>query len=351
MILTLLPNPALDKTVVILGFSLGAIHRPDDVVTLAGGKGFNFARALRTLGEAVVVTPLAGFEGRRLESLAEREGVSVDGVEVEGELRTCLSVIDPTSGNHLMEIYERGAPLREGAWKRLVACAVARVSQARFLAVCGSFPLGVPEHGLRDVVAEAVARCLPVLLDTAGRQTLDALDLRPELLRVNASEAASLLVYEVTTPGRSNLLRAGAASAWRALSRHLAGPGRSRRRDIGGRDVWLDGPASRGAVTGGQRRQRVRRYCGGTRAVNRFPRPHVWAWRPKRRIRCNDDQYDTLGLDFARLKPRYVTERLREFSRSPSTSRTSREAGRIRVTRPPTTERKLSTISGQPPRK
>lgn len=204
MILTLLPNPSLDKTVVIPGFALGAIHRTGEAPVLAGGKGFNFARALRALGETtLVVTPLAGYEGRRLKALAEQEGFAVEGVTVSGELRNCLSVIDPARGNLLTEIYENRAPLQAGEWERLVARAATHFAEARFLAVCGSFPPGMPDYGLRDVLELAGARGLPVLLDTAGPQTLDALPLGPALLKINSLEASALLDQTIVSAGEA----------------------------------------------------------------------------------------------------------------------------------------------------
>ena len=64
MIVTVVPNPSLDKTVVIPGFAVGQLYRPAQVVTLAGGKGSNFARALHTLGQqSLVVGPIGGYTG------------------------------------------------------------------------------------------------------------------------------------------------------------------------------------------------------------------------------------------------------------------------------------------------
>jgi fructose-1-phosphate kinase PfkB-like protein len=63
--LVVAPNPYLDKTIILPGFEAGQISRPSEILTLAGGKGFNFARALHTSGcPAVVVAPGGGYQGR-----------------------------------------------------------------------------------------------------------------------------------------------------------------------------------------------------------------------------------------------------------------------------------------------
>src|SRR5690606_6653334 len=63
--LCITPNPALDRTLTVRGFTLGGVSRTGDVLLAAGGKGLNVARAARTLGaEAVCLGILAGHTGR-----------------------------------------------------------------------------------------------------------------------------------------------------------------------------------------------------------------------------------------------------------------------------------------------
>src|SRR4051812_49792342 len=112
MVVVVAPNPSLDKTVIISDFELGQIYRPSEIMTLAGGKGFNFARALQTLGHsAMVVAPLGGHQGQFLLELAGQEGLRWDVQPIQSEVRTCLSIIDPTRHNFLTEIYEKGPVL------------------------------------------------------------------------------------------------------------------------------------------------------------------------------------------------------------------------------------------------
>ena len=71
MILCLNLNAAIDKTIVVSSFAINKIHRTKSVISLAGGKGCNVARALKTLGEEPVVSGLVGgFAGQ---SEADRE--------------------------------------------------------------------------------------------------------------------------------------------------------------------------------------------------------------------------------------------------------------------------------------
>ena len=56
MILCMNLNAAIDKTLIVPSFELNKIHRPKSAILLAGGKGVNVGRALKTLGEVPVVS-------------------------------------------------------------------------------------------------------------------------------------------------------------------------------------------------------------------------------------------------------------------------------------------------------
>jgi 1-phosphofructokinase family hexose kinase len=204
MILTIVPNPALDKTIVLPDFAVGRTYRATEVITLAGGKGFNFARALRTLGQqSLVVAPIGGHAGQRLLELAAHEAQACDSLAVKAELRTCLTIIDPANDNRLTEVYEQGVPLEAGEWEDLVELAASHFAQATFLAVCGSFPPGVPEDGLHNLSQRAREARLPVLLDTHGPQLISALETGPALLKINQFEAGESVGRPIATTAQA----------------------------------------------------------------------------------------------------------------------------------------------------
>lgn len=194
MILTFLPNPALDKTVIVPNFEVGRIFRPEEVLTAAGGKGLNFARALRTLGhETQVVAPSGGPSGQHFLELARAEGLACDCQPVQANLRTCLTIVDPAANYRLTELYEKGAALEPGEWEQLVEHLTAYFPVARFLVVCGSFPPGIPEDGLYRVLQRANAASIPALLDISGPQLRGVLELKPFLVKINQPEASQVV--------------------------------------------------------------------------------------------------------------------------------------------------------------
>lgn len=200
MLLVFIPHPALDKTVVFPHFEVGRTFRTTDMRQQAGGKGYNFARALRCLGgQCVVAGPLAGHIGRMVCDLAKTEGIVSDPVWVAGQTRVCLDIVDAGSGV-ITEVYENGPRIDESDWARIAAHVAQLAPHSRALSVCGGFPPGAPPHALRDIMAGAHAAGIPAWLDTYGPQLAGALALTPELVKINQHEAADLVEHAVDTP-------------------------------------------------------------------------------------------------------------------------------------------------------
>jgi len=193
MIVALNANPSLDRTVLIPDFAAGTLSRVPRILSLAGGKAFNVARALRTLGvTSTVVAPLGGPMGDVVSQLARSEGLPCARVAIAGATRTCLTIVDPTT-RQLTEIYEAGPELRAGEWEHVVTGLLTTATGARLAVVCGSFLPDAPPDGLREIVERLTAAGVPVAVDTYGVQLAQALAARPALVKINAHEATALV--------------------------------------------------------------------------------------------------------------------------------------------------------------
>ena len=118
MIVTVTMNVAVDRTVTVPNFLLGQRHRASQVLTLAGGKGINIARALKRLDVPVVATGLAGGRtGVRIVEELTTEAILNDFVRIADESRTSTAVVDPTS-NTYTEIKEWGPEVQMSSFSR-----------------------------------------------------------------------------------------------------------------------------------------------------------------------------------------------------------------------------------------
>ncbi len=168
MILCLNANAAIDKTLTVHGFSIDAIHRPEAVLKLPGGKGLNVARVVRRLGgEAIVLGWVGGHAGDFIQESARQEGLRVDFVSVTGESRTCTSIHDPMHGT-MTEIYESGIPVPEKAIRSLLARFEAHLPHASVVTLSGSLLPGVPDEFYARLARQSAQKNVPVFLDASG---------------------------------------------------------------------------------------------------------------------------------------------------------------------------------------
>jgi tagatose 6-phosphate kinase len=184
-------NPAWQKTLFFDNFATGTVNRAFELRECGGGKGVNVARALRILGEPVQVALFAGgLTGDLLLAELKQEGSEPLVVPTQGATRTCVTVIDNASGQvtEIIEPSEAIRPKEMTAMKRLLREAAAK---ADGVAICGTFPPGVPETCYADIVQAAREAGKPVLLDSY-RQVRPALAAGPTILKINAEELRHL---------------------------------------------------------------------------------------------------------------------------------------------------------------
>ena len=95
MIVTLTPNPSVDRTIEIARLQRGEVHRATGGRLDPGGKGVNVSRALAANGHpTVAVLPSGGTEGSRLGGLLAPEGVAVLPVPIVGSVRSNVTVVE-----------------------------------------------------------------------------------------------------------------------------------------------------------------------------------------------------------------------------------------------------------------
>ncbi len=209
MILCVTPNAAIDRTLVVPQLEPGTIARPSRVISVAGGKGFNVARAVQKLGGSVMCAGfLGGHTGRLVADLAHQEGLPGRWTWREAETRTCTIVIVENS-QQVLEIYEPGPPLADDDWPRLVEDLRQAARHVDVVCLSGSLPPGCPASAPGDLIDALHTAGAPVWLDTSGPALLAALPASPDGLKINATEAGELLATPIAT----------AAEAARAASR------------------------------------------------------------------------------------------------------------------------------------
>ncbi len=198
MIVTVTPNPSIDRTVTLpTRLVRGAVHRVDSVSSEPGGKGVNVARALTLAGlDTVAVLPAARHDP--IVAALETYGVPFHAVPIAGAVRTNLAITE-TDGT-TTKINEPGAAIDPSALTALTRAILERAASARWVVLSGSLPPGLPVTWYADLVAQLADYECKVAVDTSDAP-LAALAAgfgvaAPDLIKPNAEELAGLAGLE-----------------------------------------------------------------------------------------------------------------------------------------------------------
>jgi 1-phosphofructokinase family hexose kinase len=201
VIVTVTVNAALDRTLTVPVFNIGYRHRSSDVLTLAGGKGINVARALKTLDVPVVATGLAGGRtGTRIIEELTSEAILNDFVRIAAESRTSTAVVDPTAGTYT-EINEWGPEVTPVELDTLLEKLHYLVRGADFVVLAGSLPRKVPTSFYADATRDLMRRDVRVVLDSEGEPLRLGVESGPFLVSPNQREAEQLVGQELEDDG------------------------------------------------------------------------------------------------------------------------------------------------------
>lgn len=218
MILTVTLNAAVARTLVVPSLTLGQRHRASESISLAGGKGMNVARSLRTLGTPVMATGFAG--GRNGDAI--RDGLSeaaipFDLVEISGSSRTSTAIVDPTSGVQT-EINEHGPSITQEEAREFTRRLEFLMEYATAVVFAGSLPTGLEEGFLADLVRRSRERGIFTVVDSTPQVLKAAIKASPSLVSPNQSEAESVAGFDFIeeedfSRGAARLVELGAGQA------------------------------------------------------------------------------------------------------------------------------------------
>ena len=212
MIVTLTPNPSIDRTVSLAGELVrGAVLRAESVTSQAGGKGVNISRAAVAANvPTIAVLPAHKDDPFVVELL--RDGIDCRPEQPAGAVRVNLTLTEPDGTT--TQINTPGAVVSDTDLDRLATAVRQRSRKARWLVLAGSLPPGAPDHWYAGLVGDLRDSDTKVAVDTSGAP-LAALAAgleqhAPSLMKPNGEELASL------TGADADAIEADPAAASRA---------------------------------------------------------------------------------------------------------------------------------------
>lgn len=201
MIITLTPNPSVDRAYDLDVLQLGEVNRADAVHVDAGGKGINVSRALAANDvESLAVLPVGGHDGALLVALLEPTGVAVRAVRLPGLTRSNITL--QVASGVTTKVNAPGPVLDDAGQAQLFAAVAAVVGPGDVVVGAGSLPRGATDRFYVALGEVARAGGAHVVLDTSGPAFETAVAVGGlALVKPNDEELAELVGRRLPTVG------------------------------------------------------------------------------------------------------------------------------------------------------
>lgn len=202
MILTLTPNPSVDRTISIDHLERGEVQRATDSRVDPGGKGINVSRALLAHGvPTLAVLPIGGAHGQMMTDLLAVAQLPVRAVPIAGSIRANVALVEP--GGTTTKVNEQGPQLSAAEATALMdAVEQAYGAGVSWVVGCGSLPGGMSQHTYAELVRRVHARGGRVAIDSSGTPMALALAAGPDLIKPNREELAEVVGRPLETLGQ-----------------------------------------------------------------------------------------------------------------------------------------------------
>ncbi|WP_185994961.1 1-phosphofructokinase family hexose kinase [Nocardioides campestrisoli] len=194
MILTLTPNPSVDRTVTLAGeLARGQVQRVESIIDQGGGKGVNISRAsISALIPSIAVVPAERDDPFVIELLSA--GIDCRPVRPAGPIRMNIAVTEPDGTT--TKLNSPGATVGPEHLAAMADAVLVRAGSSAWTVLAGSLPTGAPAGFYADLVARLRGSGTKVAVDTSD-EPLAALvaalpDSAPDLMKPNGHELASL---------------------------------------------------------------------------------------------------------------------------------------------------------------
>jgi 1-phosphofructokinase family hexose kinase len=186
------PNPAVDRIEILDRLHIDAVNRSVEVLTRAGGKSLNLARAIRRLGLDVSVYGfLGGWTGTFIRDACAAHGLTDRHTTIAGDTRISLVLVEPTAG--VSTVINEPGPVVTAAEAAALLDGLSADCRAGDIAVLsGSLARGLPIGFHAEMVRRGHAAGARVIVDTSGPALAAAVEARPWMIKPNLAEFAHL---------------------------------------------------------------------------------------------------------------------------------------------------------------
>lgn len=188
MILSITPNPLLERRLTFKSIKVGGVNRSKSETFYAGGKGINVSRQLNRLGiKNTSLTFLGGQNGKLLRRTLENESIDFLAVNTKSETRYAAVTIDEKQ-RQLTSYFSPNSEISDKEIDDFIAKMRNAILSSSMVVFAGSCPTHNAEIIFTEGIKLAHENDKPVFIDTYGEHLKNCIELSPFALHNNKKE-------------------------------------------------------------------------------------------------------------------------------------------------------------------
>lgn len=193
MILTVTPNPLLERRLIFNSITQGAINRSQKEILYAGGKGINVSRQLNRLGiKNLALTFLGGNNGKLLRRALETEQINFNAVSTKDETRYAAVTIY-NEKKELTSYFSPNSEISEREVDEFINKLDKAIQNCSIVLFAGSSPNNSTNRIFIEGIELANKYDKISFVDTYGEHLPECIDLSPFAIHNNKREIESSL--------------------------------------------------------------------------------------------------------------------------------------------------------------
>lgn len=198
MILTVTPNPLLERRLIFNSIKLAGVNRSSSEFFYAGGKGINVSRQLNILGvKNLALTFLGGSNGKLLRRTLETENINFNAVSTKEETRYA-SIIVENENPRLTSFFSPNTDVSDTEVDEFIRKMDKAIQNCSIVLFAGSSPNKMSQKIFIEGISLANKYDKISILDTYGEHLKECIELAPFAIHNNRKEINSSLNHGLT---------------------------------------------------------------------------------------------------------------------------------------------------------
>lgn len=199
MILCIGTTPAAQRVMIFRKLELDKVNRALKTLDGIAGKSINVAKVLATLGAQPVATGFVGGErGTEIARQLASRKIETDFVLVRSLTRQCITVLNECT-EEVTELVEESQGVALEDYDALEAIIEKRLPGCRAVVMSGSLTPGGPVEFYQKITRKANVLRIISIVDAQGAPLMQALEVRPGLVKPNRQELAATVGHSLNT--------------------------------------------------------------------------------------------------------------------------------------------------------